>query len=660
MAQWNLDYSHSIERSSRNLEKSPDFINKIDSKIFESFYDSPDLNRFFKQASNHVNIEKKKISQIKKKISKVCEQMISISKEAFCFLEEGNTLQVLKKKSEFKPEFLRGVWKNYKKFMEKGFRNAERAFQTERDFNIVVFVERYLETCLLNLKFFFVHLYEMATKFYAKRRTNQVSWNSQRIPFGEKKKRKFSCEELDSKNLCRRHKRGKQKEDSADLSKSVTSESMSPEMMRNKMETQLSKLLSMKFSKREKEGPNWLKKINQNESPESESWRERGDSEILKEVCLGLKDMHYSQNPNNQFVIANCEGFKEEGGLEIEKEAVSGSPSLDFEILKEDNLRSMQDFLIENNENFLATRKPSWLDNDQMEAIRKEEERRREGEKREENVCKKIKRRKWLEEENEILMAFLREIYPKAVSSSKIVELANKLNRSKSSISNRLRILKKNRKKELEQIAEKMIGSALSKAEISNRQTLTYEKKSKENQLKIEEEATKPSEANLKRKTQKGKQVFPERYFVILETFKAIEPFISGEERSFNEIQTFLKVETESQFSTLVDHLEELKQMCKLRSREAVFILVREVVVKALRQKKENFWPENGYSAILDFIFTSFYHKNFVKMSLRELKEKVIGQFNFDVQVESFDEQLLQYLRQSQYFLFSRKEVFFI
>ena len=280
MAQWNIEFSDCMNSPLPKLQNSPNSIDKIDYKIFEEYNISPDLNRFFSQASEKNNIKNLKISRIKKKISKICEDMINISNEAFLFMEEGNALQVLKKKSEFKPEFLRGIWKNYKKFLSRSVKSITKIFQNEKEFNIVMFVEKYLETCLLNLKFFFVHLYEMATKFYAKKRTNQVLWNS-KIPNQKERaltrKRKYSCEESNLKirsNIKQRQESFKRKrEEHADLSKSsVTSESMSPEMVKNKMEKILSRILSTKKSfdnfNQNNERPNWVNQISPNQTPE--------------------------------------------------------------------------------------------------------------------------------------------------------------------------------------------------------------------------------------------------------------------------------------------------------------------------------------------------------------------------------------------------------
>ena len=219
-----------------------------------------------------------------------------------------------------------------------------------------------------------------------------------------------------------------------------------------------------------------------------------------------------------------------------------------------------------------------------------------------------------------------------------------------------------------------MIDSVLPQSQTSQKLTNNSKTKGTKHQLEIEgQETTSRGNVTISHSGTSScllninsKNIFKQdslsndRYCHILKTFEVVKPFISGNEKSFNEIQNFLKIETEQQFNLLVNHLETLKQMCKLQSREAVFIVMRDVVINTLQEKKENFWPEGGYSAILDFIFTSFYHKNFEKMSLQEIKEKVIGQFNFDIKMQSFDEEFVQYLQQSQYFLISRKEVYFI
>jgi hypothetical protein len=695
-------------------------MDKIDSRLFGTFNESPDLKRFFAQSSGKGDIEDIKISRIKNKISRICENLISVSQEAFSVLEEGNTIRVLKKKSEFKPEFLRGIWKNYKKFLTKSVKSVQKIFDNEKDFNIMCFTEKYLETCLLNLKCFFVHLYEMATKFYAKKRTDQVSWISQKkecvsgLRIGWPQKRKFSFEEASKKRSCwRKECQGTSKQRgckaSVELSKSsFTSESMSPEMVKNKMEIVLSELLSkhtpqLKLNS-SKESPNWMRSINSKDTPSKEGPRKRRKSSIIQDVFDGLEAIHYSQGNTNRFFLAKCEGIGHEDDEEELLKHHSSKRNSYSGIFEEgdeedNNFQSMQNFLIETNENFIATRKPSWLDKDKSENpimnnvklesnwLTRVDERQELVPEKSEEYCdygknevlevkskKKIIRKKWTPEEDKILFDFLKETYPKKIISSQILNLAEQLNRTKSSISNRLKMLKKNKKKELEKITEEMIGTVLPKTRHSLRQTNSSRNKSKGTHIK--EESQNPFSSNnidscntfktemrsqhMFSNPKSEQSISRERYIKILETFKAIQPLISEKEQSFIEIQNYLKVETEWQFNTLVDHIEELKTICKIRSREAVFIQMREVVVKTLQQKKENFWPEGGYSAILDFIFTSFYHQDFAQLSLKEIKEKVIGQFNFDMNIESFDEQFLQYLQNSQYFLISRKEVYFI
>ena len=701
MSTWNFECPADATSAYPQLNLSQHSIDKIDSRLFQAHHDSPNLNRFFSQASGSNKLENIKISRIKGKMNKICENMVSLAKEAFSFLEEGNTLRVLRKKNEFKPDFLRGVWKNYKKFLTRSVKAVQKVFEDEKEFNAVLFTEKYLETCMLNFKFFFVHLYEMATKFYAKKRTNQVSWISQN-PSLARRKRKFSFEDPNLQLRCgRKGQLGSLQrvvEASADLSKSsVTSHSMSPEMVKNKMEKMLSKILSRHSLKvslnSSRDSPNWTQQIHGPGTPEQGLARERSHSSVLKDVCDGLEAIHYSQNNTNNFVIANCEDLQRGQGLSAEDKGSRkrGSYSRIFEeedSAGEDDLQSMQNFLIETTDNFIATRKPSWLDKDKPDVApsklligiggENESKMDRKDKSREMKMnakgagLRKITRKKWTSQEDEHLLKFLKSTFPKKISSEQIVALGFKLNRTKSSISNRLKILKKNHKPELERITEEMVDSALPKTRPSLRQTCSSRKKSRTSKLQMESPTWRTqniSDSNpnvtigsdsLTKQQSIEKSRSSERYCLILKTFKTIQPLLDEQERSLIEIQNFLRVDTEAQFAWLVDHLQELRTMCKIRSREAVFIRMREVVIKTLQQKKENFWPEGGYSAILDFVFTSFYHQDFGQMCLRDIKEKVVGQFNFDMNIDSFDEQFVQFLQHSQYFLISRKEVYFI
>lgn len=681
MALWNLDLSNEMHPPSPRNRKTSHSIDKIDFEIFSPMRDSPDLGRFFSHVSAKGHGEGLKTANIKKKISRVCEDMMRISKEAVSFLEEGNALQVLRKKSEFKPDFLRGIWKNYKRFISRSVKSLQLVFAHSQESNIAAFVEKYLETCLLNLKFFFVHVYEMATKFYAKKRAHQVSWDCGFSPARSTRKRKFSCEIANSKGS----RRVKQPlDESADLSKSsVTSKSMSPELTKNKMEKMLSQVLSIKHGRRRLRSERGSSG-NVRGTPQNELRSLSRKSSILKDVFEGLGAIHSSDHSSANFIIANCDELIEPSRNMPEPKL---DDSLNYDLSDANGQLDMQQFLVGTNDSFLAKRKPSWLDKDPTEGAAKDthprqevflEERleRVEEEVEEEDMCKfgvnqktqqKKRRRKWLRSEDEVLLAFLRNVFPKSVASTELVELASKLGRSKSSISNRLRVLKKSHKHEFQNLASQIIGSVLSKTHEDPTLKTTSEQESKKTkrELKIESH-TNPSSKNTltsgwgELTNQRTKGGLGERYSWILKTFTALEPLLSSGEKTFEEVQNFLKVERDEQFRLLVDHLQDLRQMCKIQSREAVFIEMREAVKMTLQQKKQNFWPEGGYSAILDFIFTSFYHKNFAKMTLREIKEKVIGQFNFDVQIRCFDEQFLQFLRQSQYFLISRKEVFFL
>ena len=80
-----------------------------------------------------------------------------------------------------------------------------------------------------------------------------------------------------------------------------------------------------------------------------------------------------------------------------------------------------------------------------------------------------------------------------------------------------------------------------------------------------------------------------------------------------------------------------------------------------MQREGSRFWEKGGYSAILDFVFTSFYHQNFEKMSLKVLKIKVIKQFDLlDSTIQSFDNQFIQFLFDSQFFYMVDENVFFI
>ena len=680
MALWNLDLSNDMHATPPRTRKSSHSIDKIDYQIFSPMRDSPDLGRFFSRASISGHVEGLKTAGFKKKISRVCEDMIRISREAVSFLEEGNALQVLRKKSEFKPDFLRGLWKNYKRFLTRSVKSLQSVFEQPQDSNVTAFVEKYLETCLLNLKFFFVHLYEMATKFYAKKRAHQVSWDcglSNPCPL---RKRKFSCENADTRGSGRV---GQPCGESADLSKSsVTSKSMSPDLAKNKMEKLLTQLLTTNRIKTPSSRAEPKTHRRTRRTPHKKSGSLSRKSSILKDVFEGLGAIHSSDHNSANFIIANCDALVESG------KPLPGpnlGDSLNYDSSDDNTQFDRQYFLGGTHDSFLAKRKPSWLDKDLAEGLQKEGHSKQDGpreeplerveEESEEEVSvrpppqpmSKKKRRKWLKSEDEVLLVFLRRVFPNSVSSAEMVQLASKLGRSKSSISNRLRVLKKAHKHEFQNMAGRIMGSVLSQTQEGPPRRTDSQQQSNNPKQSIEcESHTHPSTGNhppsswIAPHNPRAKTETGERYSRILKTFAAIEPLLSSGEKTFVEVQNFLKVEREEQFHKVVDHLQELRQMCKLRSREAVFIEMREVVVKRLQQKKQGFWAEGGYSAILDFIFTSFYHKNFTQMTLREIKDKVIGQFNFDVGIRCFDEQFLQFLRQSQYFLISRKEVFFL
>lgn len=824
---------------------------RIDWKTFNQRSRSPDLNRFFSHAESHSSdkaLEKIKISSIKKKIEKICRDMIEISQQAFGVLEEGNTLLVLKKKAEFRKSFLQKTWRYQKRFMDRTRKGLNKLFsEKNKGFHCSSFVEKYLEMCMLNLKTFFVQVYESSTKYFAnKRGKNNTMDHDGKKCCHENRFLRETNQELQQK-IRRKFSKIQEKEFSADHSKSsLTSQSKSPKTFKNKMEICLESVIKKlekesggislheskdKIQKRKKSGNSFQMSNAWAKNLENTSNRPRIDS---FDNWSPLRDIWREMGENNQgtgrFFMANCEELKDFNGEVIQEEE------------NEENFKELNESVDywKHSQSFLAVRKPSWLDNQGVN-VNKHDGRKNStnshtqdvffqnlkndvklnkrdqpsleipSEKYENNnlqnnldFVSKLKneiqnsknqesiksynkpkktRRKWKDREDEIVFQTMEQLYPKKLNQENIRMLANELGRTESSIKYRIRILKKKYQNHFQNLAGEIMSSVVQRSQTNsiplesftqtrksntqsqslrcetaslnpfpnskntnfqisslknknktgqrnlkdtniNVQIVVNENESKNTGNKINDRAmlkdnNLESNENLlmpeiKTNNSRNQEIsnnlgknrnstsirmsfnqtensnhlkMDERSYpsdislninqknlfdlpiISAETFNQlnrllshIEPFIKTDGATFTEICERLECpESENEKNKLQQQLVRLKEMCKINSRKEMYILVRPEISLRLQQQGSRFWEKGGYSAILDFIFTSFYHQNFQEMSLKILKNKVVCQFDLlDSSIQSFDQQFIQFLQESQFFLLIDRDVFFV
>ena len=380
-----LGYLDGMVTLSRESKSANNSMERIDWKVLNHGSPSPGLDRFFLQAESqpsNPDLAKIKISRIKKKIVKICDNMIQISEQAFGVLEEGNTRLVLNKKAEFRQSFLKKIWRYQKRFMNRTRKGLGKMF-SEKDqiFQCSSFVEKYLEMCMLNLKTFFVQVYGLSTKYYANKRgqapegqideTTQSKSNHENR-FLRKTKRCWK------ESMNRKFSSKNEKEFSASHSKSsITSESKSPKSFKNKMEICLESVISKLDKKREfvsKRGSFedvYRRKASSNSFQMSNAWANKLDAPVnrsridsfdnwspLRDIWREMGGDADGRRKKGRFLMANCgelKGVDEQMILEEQEGIMDLNASVDY---------------LKQSQSFLAVRKPSWLENQCHDIVR--------------------------------------------------------------------------------------------------------------------------------------------------------------------------------------------------------------------------------------------------------------------------------------------------
>ncbi len=218
---------------------------------------------------------------------------------------------------------------------------------------------------------------------------------------------------------------------------------------------------------------------------------------------------------------------------------------------------------------------------------------------------KSIKRIPWTKVEENELFGLMEDKYPFKVSNIDLNSFADKYNRTKSAILNKMQKLKKKYNYRFSMKSEQIINDCVN--------------------------------GNMNRKP------LTEKIMSILsETPKTFDEIISSLHITPSEVQTH-----ESVNNTLYDLLNKFKVKC----REIIYIEIN----------SDKIDPNKKKSILIKHIL-DFFSKNKTKgLSFQKVKKMLIDQFSgLDFQRENFDSELINFLNESEFFVVINKRVFFM
>lgn len=653
-----LNLDRFITLSPRNHSRA-NSLERIDSRIFEDKNENLDLQKFFSGISEESKKNGYRLTAAKKKMEDHCSKMIQVSQEAFKILEQTNSKYVLRKKNELKNGLMKGLWNNFKKFIDKINKNFDSVFKNQSELDFSSLTEKYLEVCLFNLKYFYEKIFFLSTKKYSKHK------------FDDQRHHKFSFDEGGrnyTDDFCNMNKR--ENVESSGLSKrSVTSESFKSEKYENEMQKCLNALIQCKklpVRKFSSSSNSFFldKKCNNNKDSHNISFENSfpnkdHNNHALDEICMEIGSFY----PNNNFIMANCDRLSIPS--ENENYSIFGNENQ----RKKNRYNSFESnnhsFGFDIKEDVIINSKPNDIFTNNKQIIEEEDEEENTttnklvSEKNIEftltnsnwNIDEGKKRRKWKQQEDDFLLQVLIDNFPNKPNKKICKYISEKLQRSNESLKKRFNIIKKNNSELFSEMKLKIINSIT-------------ETKSKENQTIPMNVHSKQSDISL---SINKKNIFNETSQTsnsikwCKSTFNKIKDYIKDEPKRFDQIYLFLKLDSENERMRLESDLINLQEICKLRASEEKFVFIKVKIKEALMKPDPGIFNKDNYSAILDYIFTSFYYIDFEPIMYSELKVKVINHFeNLQENISNFDEQFQNYLLQSQFFSIQRKEIYFI